>query len=639
MKFNLKRAVETLAKKDLKFIQPMYEAITNSLEANATEILIDIQTENLIDNDLLKTKVVGFSVTDNGVGFTEENRESFLELWSEAKLSLGCKGSGRFTWLNVFENIFIESEVSSENTLVKIPFHIRYNDEMDTITGQAYTTSKTVITFSKVTDRYYNPNQNIDYRIFAEIDSITENITQNLLIKLFLLKRDGKRFSIKIKINEEEREITESTIPDLDSKEFNITSEINQQSYAFVLYYHFIENRKNSKKIYYCAHDRIVKTEDDDALNFSCELPDKISFNMLLCSEYLNEMVNDSRDDFPSMSNKRQASYGCPLLYRDIKPELLKQMHLILLEKFPQLETLNKEEEQKAINAAPYLAKYIRDNTDIVKTQKSLTTKALDTFNKRKVAVQDKFERALKDRSILPEAFNAAVTELSEVAAAELGEYILYRENIIKALGEADLDDDKKEKFIHDIFMPQRTVIDNTDGTADYSLTNLWLLDDKFMTYSNAFSDVTIKTIIESIFKDSTVTPDELGMDSKKPDLAVFYNKDISRDALVVEFKGCHATLGEKEKSIGEINRNCYLLKEKIKDINNVWAYIITTIDDEFEVSLRANAYKPRFTNAEDGKIFYFYNEGIAHVYALDIKAITADAFARNKTFLDILKK
>ena len=70
MKFNLKRAVETLAKKDLKFIQPMYEAITNSLEANATEILIDIQTENLIDNDLLKTKVVGFSVTDKGFVFT-----------------------------------------------------------------------------------------------------------------------------------------------------------------------------------------------------------------------------------------------------------------------------------------------------------------------------------------------------------------------------------------------------------------------------------------------------------------------------------------------------------------------------------------------------------------------------------------
>lgn len=105
-----------------------------------------------------------------------------------------------------------------------------------------------------------------------------------------------------------------------------------------------------------------------------------------------------------------------------------------------------------------------------------------------------------------------------------------------------------------------------------------------------------------------------------------------------MEFKSFNATLGEKEKSIAEVSRNCYLLKEKIKEINTIWAYIITTIDDEFEISLRANGYKARYTNANDGKILYFYNEGVAHIYALDIKAITADAFARNKTFLDILK-
>ena len=29
----------------------------------------------------------------------------------------------------------------------------------------------------------------------------------------------------------------------------------------------------------------------------------------------------------------------------------------------------------------------------------------------------------------------------------------------------------------------------------------------------------------------------------------------------------------------------------------------------------------------------------LAHIYVLDINAITDDAFARNKTFLDILKK
>ena len=334
----------------------------------------------------------------------------------------------------------------------------------------------------------------------------------------------------------------------------------------------------------------------------------------------------------------KQATFDVPLLYSDINPEMKRNMYEIILENYPEIHQINEQEEEKAIATAPHLTPFIRQDNDIVKSESSLITKANESFNKAKKKAQDNFKRILSAKTISDADFNSAVGQLSLIAVAELGEYILYRNSIIKALDEAIIDESKKEKLIHDIFMPQGTVINNTDGKADYKMSNMWLLDDKFMTFSNAFSDVSIKTIIETIFKDSTISADDIGMNSKKPDLAVFYNKDISRDALVVEFKSFNATLGEKEKSIAEISRNCYLLKEKIKEINTIWAYIITTIDDEFEISLRANGYKPRYTNANDGKILYFYNEGVAHIYALDIKAITADAFARNKTFLDILK-
>ena len=377
---------------------------------------------------------------------------------------------------------------------------------------------------------------------------------------------------------------------------------------------------------------------DDDSLGFSCGLPNKDSFVMLLCSDYFNDKDNDTRDDLVALSHLKQATFDVPLLYSDINPEMKRNMYEIILENYPEIHQINEQEEEKAIATAPHLTPFIRQDNDIVKSESSLITKANESFNKAKKKAQDNFKRILSAKTISDADFNSAVGQLSLIAVAELGEYILYRNSIIKALDEAIIDESKKEKLIHDIFMPQGTVINNTDGKADYKMSNMWLLDDKFMTFSNAFSDVSIKTIIETIFKDSTISADDIGMNSKKPDLAVFYNKDISRDALVVEFKSFNATLGEKEKSIAEISRNCYLLKEKIKEINTIWAYIITTIDDEFEISLRANGYKPRYTNANDGKILYFYNEGVAHIYALDIKAITADAFARNKTFLDILK-
>jgi len=102
--------------KQVKFLQPLYEAISNSLEANATEITVTLHKNDpqLLLKEFPDDRVTGFSIMDDGDGFTEKNRKAFCELWTDNKISLGCKGSGRFTWLSVFSNIQIESEIASE---------------------------------------------------------------------------------------------------------------------------------------------------------------------------------------------------------------------------------------------------------------------------------------------------------------------------------------------------------------------------------------------------------------------------------------------------------------------------------------------------------------------------------------------
>src|SRR5208283_4584647 len=42
--------------------------------------------------------IVGFTVTDNGVGFNEPNMSSFETLDSDYKASQGCRGVGRLLW-------------------------------------------------------------------------------------------------------------------------------------------------------------------------------------------------------------------------------------------------------------------------------------------------------------------------------------------------------------------------------------------------------------------------------------------------------------------------------------------------------------------------------------------------------------
>jgi hypothetical protein len=53
--------------------------------------------------------IIGFDVTDNGIGFNDANLDSFTTLDSMYKASEGGKGIGRLTWLKAFDNVSVDS--------------------------------------------------------------------------------------------------------------------------------------------------------------------------------------------------------------------------------------------------------------------------------------------------------------------------------------------------------------------------------------------------------------------------------------------------------------------------------------------------------------------------------------------------
>ncbi len=75
--------------------------------------------------------------------------------------------------------------------------------------------------------------------------------------------------------------------------------------------------------------------------------------------------------------------------------------------------------------------------------------------------------------------------------------------------------------------------------------------------------------------------------------------------------------------------------------------YIITTLDEKTqEMYQQQQGLTELFTNGKD-PIFYFYNRNIknkngkkisCHVYIISPETLIKDAFARNNTFLNILK-
>jgi Histidine kinase-, DNA gyrase B-, and HSP90-like ATPase len=110
-----------------KPLLPIFEAVSNSPDAIADrEGKGTIRITVLRDSDLVDGErglPHTFIVSDNGVGFTNENMEAFDELYSDHKMKTGGKGRGRFAFLKVFSEAKIYSSFD-ENGAFKPNFRL-----------------------------------------------------------------------------------------------------------------------------------------------------------------------------------------------------------------------------------------------------------------------------------------------------------------------------------------------------------------------------------------------------------------------------------------------------------------------------------------------------------------------------------
>jgi hypothetical protein len=121
-KINIDRIVSDIRTRTT-YITPLVEAVCNSMDAigskpdgkidiiiKRAEILPEMGANALGD-------IIGIDVVDNGIGFTDENRESFDTFRSDMKVKQGGKGFGRFMYLKYFYSVSIESLYDDNGTL------------------------------------------------------------------------------------------------------------------------------------------------------------------------------------------------------------------------------------------------------------------------------------------------------------------------------------------------------------------------------------------------------------------------------------------------------------------------------------------------------------------------------------------
>lgn len=623
--------------KNISFNTPLYECISNSIEAGATNILIKINLKNYIQSNTIEEYINqdnmdfiidNIVVEDDGVGFNAENIKSFNTYMTEYKQQEGCKGVGRFTWLKVFENVEIKSY--TKDKYIHFNFNTSYQDnaiEQVDKTTNLLQTSITLMNIKKQYKKYALIDKN---EILNYLNSLRDDILKYFAIKLHLLRQKNKRVNINIKIDDESILIDSNALPELEKIMFKMKTSYDAMI-DFNLYYYISDELKGNIDIFLCANGRTVQPVKDRESNLSV-LPDNSHMIVLVESSYFDDNVNGDRGSFEFPTRGTTEEF---VDIQDIKKEILNNISNIIYNKYPTITLQNKEIIENIKNEYPYLSKYVEQEKAVILTQDFLLKNSLKRYEDDKSKIRKNIKNFLLKSNIDEIDFDKMADEISDIQARQLAEYILFRQSIIDSFKKIIGNKFVEEKVLHNLILQQGY---ERESFNLYN-NNIWMLDDKFTTFNYIASDKSIKAIKQAL-KDDTEDFDA----RKEPDIAIFYSKpdnnslqDSNKDAVIIELKGVGTS--NKAIAITELPKNMMLIRKNLQNINQLWGYIIMELDDKVCNDIEAQSrYKKFFSNGKPIYYDYYTEPTNAMVYIMDYDSLIHDADSRNKVFLDIIK-
>jgi hypothetical protein len=499
----------------------LFEALSNSIQSiylnNIKSGTIDIVFQR--DNDInLETddasEINNIIITDNGVGFNEQNFSNFKRGYTTSKD--GCKGIGRISFLKVFEKAVISSTyIGEDGNKYKIEFDFSTKTNLEDIKPIKVDSNekvKTQIILKTCKPAYKKWSR-------KNINSIKSMIQEHFYPMLHTV---FKKSDICIKIFDEKNSSAvinkDSFKEDLEQEE-KITITHCGVDYLFDIS-HIKTKLTKQNMIHYCAGGRVVKSEQIEDLRKQPVEAD-FYYNEYVSSPFFEENVNQTRGNFAILD-----SDSMELSWDIINENLTTNRKTFLSDTYDRIETDLNNSIDEFISENPEFAYIKKDKLgrlqkipfDVTKDKIARYIKNIHNSNIDATRYRaEKFLSQLSDTSkneIKQADIQNFLDELKEKQSnegwAELCGYINYRKWIITLLDKyIRLDkDDKyaKERIIHDLIAP----------IGSYEIAsnnhNLWLVDDKLAFYKFLKSE-------QQAINNSTDRPDIL-----------CYNEDIDSD-------------------------------------------------------------------------------------------------------------
>ena len=612
MEVNLKQAISMFFSQS-SFDMVYLEAVANALDAGASNIQIHFSASTLSNE-----KSFHLVISDNGIGFTDERYKKFCRLLDVDKDDKAHRGLGRLVYLFYFDKVKVSSHYNG-NQYREFNFD---NDFGAQKADNSSTLEDNHDSGSILEMTGYNLKK-LKTADFANAEWIRRRILKKFYSLLYKAKKEARDIIITIQTTigtqNDVRVISAASMPDLEEKTIVTKHSLDGE---MTLYYSINEcEAKDSSVITAISIDNRNESIDVFADD---RIPVGYDMVFILYSDTFQGQTDATRQIITLRPDTLK------MLQKTFRDEIL----ALLTERAPKVIEETKHEAEQINDQFPHLRGYFEENTIGISSKADVIKDAQTRF------IRDQREILCKSTESLTDAdFERSMN----LAGRALTEYILFRQKTIERLKEVDKKD--LEATIHNVIVPQRTILREGDFSQDIYKNNSWILDDKFMTYSTVLSEMEMTDLIKELTKDENVERND-----DRPDIAVIFSNDPKTsekfDVVIIELKRkglksednirIEAQLEKRARDLFSIYQN---------KIQSLWLYGIVELDNDYKAVLSTAGYQPMFSK---GNIFVHTGDitvdwesrtKITAVrYILDFDALVNDADARNKTFLSLIK-
>lgn len=662
-RINIQGTIDNIRSKSNVYT-PIIEAIVNSIQSIITKgidngkIEIILHRENTIEFENSKPNIATIEVRDNGLGFSQQNRDSFDTFYSEYKKDIGGKGFGRFMFVKYFKNVKVESVFKDEfEKLTSRKF--KFGKEFEIIVDEKIEPTTAVDTYTKVILEGLKDGHSFE----KQIETISKKILERTLI--FFINSSFKCPTIIVKEQDESQSIIlndyltgKNEIQLFKSEPFVLIDTQNKIDYNFTakifkIYYPGSQKSKvsltgHNREVTETPLHKYVPEFVDDFFDENTENDTKKNYiiKTYILGEYLDTNVSIEREtfDFPKDSANLYFAFS--------QVEIEKKASEITKQAFGEDVQVRSEKKHQLIKdyvntSAPWHKSYLRD-LDISTIPYNIKEENIE------LALQEvKFKKEQATRAEIKELLSSpddnyngrmaeAISKISEIGKSDLAHYVFNRKNVLEALTQLlkRRDDGKGEleKDVHNLIFPMGKNSEN----SDYHEHNLWLLDERLVFSEFIASDRKISTK-----KDALGEPDLVIFDQKQS----FRNGDnnFSNPLTIFEFKRPKRENYTAEddpilqigKYVKDIRAGKYEMPEgletvKVNENTPVYGYVVCDLTARIKEFAEENH---SLTPSPDLEGYFGYHKGFRmYIEVISFKKLMNDATLRNKIFFKKLQ-